>query len=208
MKYVYLNFIALIGFILTYFIFKYGYFLDINNFVANVPRSNFLVWLFFIITDVGSLLTVSFISIFLVAVLTIQSKYKNLLYTTIAILGGLASQSIIKNILMVGRPENSPLSSWGYSFPSGHTNMVTIVFLCFCFYVFNDFVDMRKRRFYTLVSILIIFVVGLSRLYLNAHWVSDVVAGWCLGLFWATAPLAFENFVLFKHKFLNRIKFY
>ena len=129
-------------------------------------------------------------SIFLVTLLAIQGKYKAVFYSLISLLGGLASQSIIKNVLTIGRPENSFITSWGYAFPSGHTNMTTILFLCFCFYVLHDLFDKKRRVLYFTISILVIILVGLSRVYLNAHWVSDVLAGWCLGLFWATAPLA------------------
>jgi membrane-associated phospholipid phosphatase len=190
MRYIYFNLIAFFGFIFTYFAFHYGYFLNINNFIANIPRTDFLVWLFFFVTDLGSLVFVSIGSVFLIAFLVVKGYTKQGFYTAMALLGGLLTQTIIKNLIEVARPENSLVAYSGYSFPSGHTNMVTILFLSFCFYVVFKIIDRKKRRLYFVVSIIVIILVGLSRVYLNAHWVSDVLAGWCLGIFWATLPLA------------------
>ena len=143
---------------------------------------------------------ISLASILLLVFLVIKGKQKEALYFSISLVGGLIFQTIIKNILAVPRPGNSLVVYSGYSFPSGHTNMATILFLSLCFYVFQSVVNKRKRQLYYIASILIILFVGFSRLYLNAHWVSDVLAGWCLGIFWATLPLLWQNFVIFKHK--------
>jgi len=205
MRYIYLNLIAFFGFIFTYLAFHYGYFLNINNFIANIPRTDFLVWLFFFVTDLGSLVFVSIGSVFLITFLIVKGYGKEAFYIAIALLGGLTSQTIIKNILAISRPENGLVAYSGYSFPSGHTNMATILFLSFCFYVVFKIIDRKKRRLYFVISIIVIILVGLSRVYLNAHWVSDVLAGWCLGIFWATVPMTLNNFVIFKHKFLNNV---
>jgi len=201
MKYIYLNLIALFGIITTYFAFHYGYFLSINNLANNFPRNDFLTRLFFFITDVGGVAVIIIGSLFLIVTLVIRGKYKKASYIMVSILGGLISQTILKNILAVNRPEGSLVSSFGFSFPSGHSNMITILLLSSCFYFFADFANKNKRYFYFIVSFLIIILVGLSRIYLNVHWISDVLAGWFLGLFWATLPQTLNNFVIFKHKF-------
>lgn len=189
MKYIYLNLISILGFIGVYMALQSGFFLNVNNFVYVFPRSNFLIWLFFIVTDVGGLIFISLGSLFLISLLAIQGKYQKIFYTAMALFGGLVSQTIIKNMLEVARPENSLVVYSGYAFPSGHTNMATILFLSICFYLFQDLLDKKRKMFYFSISIFLIVLVGISRVYLNAHWVSDVLAGWCLGLFWATVPL-------------------
>lgn len=193
MKYIYLNLIALVGFIATYIAFTFGYFSNLNNFVVNLPRADYLVGPFFLITDVGGLIIITLASLFLIFLLIVREKYISAFYSLIALLGGLISQTIIKNTLLVSRPENGLVSSFGYSFPSGHANMTTILLLCFCFYVFKFISNRKTKIIYFVISIILIILVGLSRVFLNVHWVSDVLAGWSLGLFWATLPLSIHH---------------
>ncbi|MCK6091586.1 phosphatase PAP2 family protein [Micrococcus endophyticus] len=47
-----------------------------------------------------------------------------------------------------------------------------------------------RRRWLAVVAVaaaLYAVVMGLSRVYLGAHWLSDVMAGWTVGLAWALA---------------------
>jgi len=47
-----------------------------------------------------------------------------------------------------------------------------------------------KRRFKAFVlgvAMLLTLIVGLTRIYLAAHWASDVLAGWSIGAAWAMA---------------------
>jgi undecaprenyl-diphosphatase len=80
-------------------------------------------------------------------------------------------------------------------FPSGHTAEATIVFMTIAVLVATLAID---RRIKTLVFGIAGFVsigVGMSRLYLGAHWPSDIVAAWLLGLAWALlARITLERF--------------
>ena len=193
MKYIYLNLIAFFGFIGTFLAVYFGHFANINIYVNSLPRISLLVWPFFFITDIGGLFIISLGSIFLLIFLAIKDEHKKILYTAISLIGALLSQTLIKNFTLVARPQNGLVSSFGYAFPSGHSNMSAVLFLSLCFYVFSNIIDGKKRKLYYGISILIILLVGFSRIYLNVHWVSDVLAGWCLGMFWATLPLAFVS---------------
>ncbi|MFW5472034.1 phosphatase PAP2 family protein [Knoellia sp. CPCC 206450] len=70
------------------------------------------------------------------------------------------------------------------SFPSGHTLNATVV-LGLTAYLLA--IWLRRKRWRTGVVVLLgVFVVamGLSRVYLGHHWLTDVVAGWAIGLGW------------------------
>jgi undecaprenyl-diphosphatase len=68
-----------------------------------------------------------------------------------------------------------------YSFPSGHT-VHYVVFLGFLWYLTFHRVWARPLR-WPLLAVLgaLVALIGLSRVYLGAHWVSDVLGGYLLG---------------------------
>jgi undecaprenyl-diphosphatase len=89
--------------------------------------------------------------------------------------------------LGIGRPRPTPdlvhvFSQPGdFSFPSGHTvhYVVFLGFLCFLTWVL---VRPRLLRWPLLgVTGALVLLVGLSRVYLGAHWASDVLGGYLLG---------------------------
>lgn len=95
--------------------------------------------------------------------------------------GGLLS-GLIKVFYGRARPGGAALlNERTYSFPSGHaaTSAAVVVTLCY--------VLARERMISWPAAILIgggvPLLVGITRLYLNVHWVTDVVGGWTVGLF-------------------------
>jgi membrane-associated phospholipid phosphatase len=71
-----------------------------------------------------------------------------------------------------------------YSFPSGHA-MVSAAFYLFIAYLAWRLVHDRWKRI-LIVSALVVLValIGVSRLYLEAHYLSDVIAGYLAGFLW------------------------
>ena len=77
-----------------------------------------------------------------------------------------------------GRPPEPLVTVVGFSFPSGHAvaGAATAVAL-----VLVLLPEGRARRRWEIAAIVFAFVMALSRVYLEAHWFSDVVAGVLLG---------------------------
>ena len=70
----------------------------------------------------------------------------------------------------------------GLSFPSGHAFMSLVFFGLFIYIVYRDMAN-KWLKWVTISSLLaIIFMVGLSRVYLRVHYASDVCAGFCFGI--------------------------
>ncbi len=66
-----------------------------------------------------------------------------------------------------------------FGIPSGHSQIAATVWGWLAVEV--------KKRWFTILSLMLIFLIGLSRLYLGVHFLSDVLLGWTLGglLVWA-----------------------
>ena len=72
------------------------------------------------------------------------------------------------------------------SFPSGHAMMTAILATALAVVVVRTWPRGDRRRTAALVVLACYtLLVGLTRVYLAAHWVTDVVAGWVLGVVWA-----------------------
>ena len=81
----------------------------------------------------------------------------------------------------------------GYSFPSGHA--AASVLLAGALIWLAGRAGLPRRPRLVLGSVLLgwAFLVGLSRLYLGVHWVSDVVGSWLLAAAWLAAlPLLYS----------------
>ena len=80
------------------------------------------------------------------------------------------------NILRIVEPEADiyDISAQGFSFPSAHsTNSVT---------VFGSLAVNLRKRWFTVIAIIIPLLTGISRFVVGAHYPTDVMAGWLLGL--------------------------
>lgn len=75
-----------------------------------------------------------------------------------------------------------------YSFPSGHSAAV-VLFTMLCTYLLITYFPFHKyRSFISGSALIIILLIGFSRMYLGVHYLTDVLAGYCVGLI--TAMLA------------------
>jgi undecaprenyl-diphosphatase len=125
------------------------------------------------------------IALALVAVIwlwIVRERYVVALFSVSLLLGGVSS-TVFKNIFLRDRPAELfyNLPRWGSAFPSGHALMATVFygFIGYCCF------EIAKNRFHRVLiaigTVLLIFLIGFSRIILGVHWFSDVVGGWLLG---------------------------
>jgi undecaprenyl-diphosphatase len=84
---------------------------------------------------------------------------------------------ILKEIIKRSRPISTLIQETGFSFPSGHTIM-SIVFFGLLVYIFAA----KKNKIKAIIiSTIIITITILSRLYLQVHWLTDIIGGIIIG---------------------------
>lgn len=105
------------------------------------------------------------------------------IYWAVALIGARLCVLALKAGIERARPASIYGGIESFSFPSGHatSSMVTYGFLAFLLCVGQRW---RIRIPVLTLAITSIVAIGLSRLYLGMHWLSDVLAGYMLGLVW------------------------
>jgi len=117
-----------------------------------------------------------------------RKRFDSLIAFISAILGGNILVLVLKVTIRRTRPvtENSLVSAGGWSFPSGHA-MMSVIFYCMVLYfAIRHMHSWKLRVFMVMAAGFVVFLLGLSRIYLEVHYLSDVLAGYAGGLFWLT----------------------
>lgn len=101
---------------------------------------------------------------------------------------GLAAlaNSTLKLVVSRARPDGLPpiVVEPGYSFPSGHTLSATVAYGVIAVLVARSSLPRPLRTVALALLGALVVVVGLSRVYLGAHYPTDVAGGWLTGLMW------------------------
>ncbi len=77
----------------------------------------------------------------------------------------------------------------GFSFPSGHALMSVTFYGLLIFIALQNIKELWLKWIISIVGILLILTIGLSRVYLRVHYASDVLAGFCVGIVWLILSL-------------------
>lgn len=114
--------------------------------------------------------------------LLVKSKNKQaILLSTTALIAG-ASIYLLKHLFSKARPLNQIIQETGFSFPSGHA-MISITLFGTLIYIALNIKSQTSRIVSIVACVLGVLLVGLSRVYLNVHWFSDIIGSYCFGLF-------------------------
>ncbi|MHB8426447.1 MAG: HAD-IC family P-type ATPase [Acidiferrobacterales bacterium] len=100
--------------------------------------------------------------------------------------------NLLKLALHRPRPGSFYSGAAQFSFPSGHTTMSTVVYGFLAFLLCRQALP-RLRRPIMAVAGTLIGLIALSRIYLGAHWLTDVLGGLSFGVAWVAAfAIAYE----------------
>lgn len=133
----------------------------------------------------GNLLTLLVVAV--VGLLLVQRKWITAALVAAATLSGSMLVSWAKLHVGRSRPDLVPhlVDVSSLSFPSGHAANSAVVYLTLAAVACQD-VQQRAVRAYVLsATLLLVGLIGISRVYLGVHWPSDVLAGWSFGGVWA-----------------------
>lgn len=153
---------------------------SIANQVAKLPS-----WLIPIMTMCSFLgLPVVIVSASVIsALICYRQDLKNLAAAFSLVVIALGANSVLKMIFHRTRPETLYVQSMAiksYSFPSGHA-FGSMVFYGLIAYLCYQHLSQPANIIIPVLLAVLIGAIGLSRIFLGAHFPSDVVSGWLLG---------------------------
>ena len=174
--------------------------LDVDQMVyrwAASMRSDPATLFFLIFTHIGGPASLAVVVLGVAAFLYVRKHRGLALY--VAVTGSMAGliNLLLKEMFARARPDLAEAlrKAHGYSFPSGHA-MGSMVVLGSLAYVVARVHGRWRLRAATIAALLTsIVAVGLSRVYLGVHWISDIAAGYVAGMVWlVVATVTFEAF--------------
>ena len=152
------------------------------------PHLTTAMW---VVTSLHSTVAVSCIAVVVGLCLWRRRRPYWLAAVWLSVFGGILLNDILKYSFHRPRPYfNDPiLTLTSYSFPSGHTMMATVLYGVLAAFLIARTEHWPWRVLVILAASCLIALVGFTRIYLGAHYLSDVLAAMAEGFAWLSLCL-------------------
>ena len=135
------------------------------------------------ITELGDSKVVMPVAAAGLAALLLMRRWRAALFLLIATAGAAVFVGGVKGVIHRPRPVQIYDGLVQYSFPSGHASMSIVLYGTLAFLLAYG-APARWRRRVAFLALALVALIAFSRVYLGAHWLSDVLAGLAFGMAW------------------------
>ena len=119
-----------------------------------------------------------------------RRSWRPLGYLAVVALGATLTSTLVKVLVARPRPGTGALvKALGYAFPSGHSTTSAAAWLSAALVLGSLGRRTVHRALLGVVAVLVVVLVGISRIYLGVHAPTDVLGGWALGALWMAGAL-------------------
>lgn len=159
--------------------------IQVINTIQGFEQAN-LTFVMKFFSYIGDTIRVIIISIMLLFILyNVFHQRIELILFAIVLLGSTMFNVLLKNFYGRARPNLlRMIIEDGYSFPSGHTMAALSLYGIISFLMWRHIPKQSGRILLICVSATFILAIGISRIYLGAHYPSDVVGAYLISGFW------------------------
>lgn len=139
------------------------------------------------LTALGSVSVIATIFVLLASVVVSFKDLKGLVYLGAVLVGAGVIPAVLKLYFARDRPMAGEhlVNVTDLSFPSGHAFGSAAVYAALAYYAGRYARNWSQEIFFYFLASLLIFIVGVSRIYLGVHYPTDVLAGFSGGIAWA-----------------------
>lgn len=129
-------------------------------------------------------------NLILIAIFIIKKYYWWAFRVGMVSLSSLGLMSLLKNLVQRNRP-SMPLVDGitNFGFPSGHAFMSVAFFGILIVWAKESVTGKLHQTLIILFYIIMVLLIGFTRIYLRVHYTSDVIAGWSTGILWLVTCL-------------------
>lgn len=140
------------------------------------------------VTQMHSTIGLSIMSALLAVVLFATHRGRDIPWLLVTVQGGQVLNSLVKDVFHRARPawEHPLFDLASSSFPSGHASGSTFFWGFVCVTAWSSPLPLAAKRAIACVAAAMVLATAFSRVYLGAHYLSDVLAGICEGLAWVS----------------------
>lgn len=165
--------------------------------------NNRALWLNFfmlVVTYSGSYMVVGGLSLLSAVSFFIHKHMARILPLFVSVGGAAGTTYALKHIFYRARPVIETLYlETGSSFPSGHATVAMALYGFIFYTIWKHDKHYLKKPLIIFLFILII-LIGVSRLYLGVHYISDVLAGYAVGFVWLVLSAKLHKYLLHKQQ--------
>ena len=151
-------------------------------------------------TQLGGTIGMSIITATIVVIMTIRWRsWTPLIVIGVGVTGSLLMTVVGKDVVGRARPpleDAVPPYEHSASFPSGHTLNSTVIASLVAYLIVLHLTSRLAKAVTIVLAVLWFVAMGLSRVFLGHHWLTDVIAGWTLGLAWVAIVIGAHQIVL------------
>lgn len=143
----------------------------------------------------------------IILILAIRKHKKEAFLFSVILFMGFIINLAIKWFIARPRPILSPLVFESfYSFPSGHAMDSFVFYSLIAFFIFRFTRNKKISITISSLSLLLVTLISISRVYLGVHYPTDVIAGMIGGFWWITTAIVVEKTIDFYKlfKILNK----
>jgi undecaprenyl-diphosphatase len=139
------------------------------------------------VSALGGTVVLCLVTVGVIGYLLLRRARTQALLLAISVVGAQLASSLLKLGFDRPRPDLVPARAVVYtaSFPSGHALVAAATYLTLAGMLTQLHRDRLIRGYVILLALMIVVLIGVSRVYLGVHWPSDVLAGWAAGGAWA-----------------------